>query len=77
MEFSGCCDRRIQRALRCQEVISKLLFDSTDDYRLFAAIWSYYTEKPSSPSLIELYNDIRLEDQPIQNWKGQAGLLSG
>ncbi|GFN11051.1 hypothetical protein AtubIFM56815_008617 [Aspergillus tubingensis] len=27
---------------------------------------SYYTEKRSPPSLIELYNDIRLGDQPIQ-----------
>ncbi|PYH72704.1 uncharacterized protein BO88DRAFT_432532 [Aspergillus vadensis CBS 113365] len=64
-------------------------YDSTDDHRLFAAIWrhiygqekdasSHYTEKRSSSSFIELYNGIRLEDQPIQKiTKGRAGLLSG
>lgn len=59
-------------------MLTRLLnFDSTEDYRLVSAIWghifgqeknarSYHTEKRLSSSFIEVYNDIRLGDQPIQ-----------
>ncbi|GJP93654.1 hypothetical protein AnigIFM63604_000182 [Aspergillus niger] len=54
--------------------------DTPDDYNLLFAVWehvygqgkdarSYFTEKRSSSSFIELDNDIRLEDQPIQKIK--------
>lgn len=63
---------------RCSWMLTRLLnFDSTDDYSLLFAVWehiygqgkdarSYFTEKRSSSSFIELDNDIRLEDQPCQ-----------
>ncbi|GKZ25905.1 hypothetical protein AbraIFM66951_009942 [Aspergillus brasiliensis] len=71
----------IVRQGRCSWLLTRFLnFDSIDDYGLFTAIWehthdhekdvgSYFAEKRSSPSFIELYNDVRLEDQPTEKLK--------
>ncbi|PWY77745.1 hypothetical protein BO83DRAFT_406829 [Aspergillus eucalypticola CBS 122712] len=66
---------------RCSWLLTRFLnFDSIDDHGLFTALWehtyghskdigSYFAERRSSPSYIELYNDVRLEDQPLEKLK--------